>query len=466
MNTFYKTLITLLYFTNIINVFGQEITYSMCSIHTVKSQNDNFFLKTFPFDNIEQTSTGRTIVFNSDSTKIYEVDRYFELSNNEKEIFLSNNGKYIAYVINREFEWNRVKNTSIEIFDNGILIKQFELKDLIVCNPSYEDCYLFYKEAIDSVIRENGKRKIIFKENAKEFEKQLTQKATFLNNDTVYIFTKTEKLLKVDFNTRNISISPISEVNYDNFMQIKQFHSNKLLFKSPVLYGLPKLSSGLSLEKVLAENFDMVIFPSDKKNSFKFKKFHISIEVIIDKNGNAVLDKINNYTKFSDEKIKKFIENQKFEINSIPSEVEKWRFDGWIVLMNKSKKVAKKEKKQELIEEKEAYIKRIVADSINGLYIPKNIEECFLELNKLVKPKDIEAIKNFKDRNETIALHHGFGTWLRNNWGFWRGSRLQKYLIMRGVKHPDEMSSIILLFYYDWLHESHEEWKKFDSQLN
>jgi CTP:phosphocholine cytidylyltransferase-like protein len=40
--------------------------HPMFYIHTVRSANDKFFLKTIPFDNIEQTSTGKTIVYNSD----------------------------------------------------------------------------------------------------------------------------------------------------------------------------------------------------------------------------------------------------------------------------------------------------------------------------------------------------------------------------------------------------------------
>jgi hypothetical protein len=68
--------------------------------------NDNVnrkhvFLKTIPFGNIGQTSTGNTIVFNSDSIKVYEVD---------KEVFLSNDGKIIAYVIDREFKWDEFQN--------------------------------------------------------------------------------------------------------------------------------------------------------------------------------------------------------------------------------------------------------------------------------------------------------------------------------------------------------------------
>jgi hypothetical protein len=430
----------------------------------VKSQNDKFFLKTVPFDNIEQTSTGKTTVFNSNSTKVYEVDRHFELSDNRKEVFLSNDGKTIAYVIDREFKWDGVQNKSIEIYKNGISVKQFQLTDLIDCDSDNEDCYLFYKEAIDTIAWESGKRKITFKENISDFEKQLTEKATFLNNDTLYIFTKTSKLIAIDLNTVNLDSIPLSEVNPEKFKELKPVQSQMEKFKPSSLYGLPNLSSGLTLEKGLAKNLEMAVFPEDKKSSNKFKRYSVNIQMIVDKDGNAVLDRIENYNGLPEDKIEKFIVSQKFETNSIPAETEKWRFSGWIALMNNSKKEAKKEKQQEIIKEREDYKKRIVADSINGLYIPKNLEECFLELNKLLKTKDIEAIKNLKDRSETILYHHGFGTWLRNNWGLWGGSRLQQYLISKGLRHPDNMSATILEFYYDWLNGQHEKWKEFETK--
>ncbi|MDN3706530.1 hypothetical protein QW060_26360 [Myroides ceti] len=235
-------------------------------------------------------------------------------------------------------------------------------------------------------------------------------------------------------------------------------------FKPSSLYGLPNLSNGLTLEKGLAENLEMRVFPEGKKGSDKFKRYSVNVEIIIDKDGNAILDKIENYNGLTEDRIENFISSQKFITASIPSETEKWRFSGWIALMNKNKKEAKQEKQQELIEEREAYKKRIVADSLNGLYIPKNLEECFLELNKLLKHKDIETIKNLKDRNETIMYHHGFGTWLRNNWGLWGGSRLQQYLIDKGLRHPDDMSATILEYYYDWLNEQHEKWKEFEAK--
>jgi hypothetical protein len=52
---------------------------------------------------------------------------------------------------------------------------------------------------------------------------------------------------------------------------------------------------------------------------------------------------------------------------------------------------------------------------------------------------------------------------MRNNWGLWGGSRLQKYFTEKGVGHPDEMSSVILFFYWDWLQGNKDSWKKWET---
>lgn len=458
----YKILILIFWFLKTGQLLGQT-TYSVCNIHTIQSQNQDFFLKTIPFDNIEQTSTGQTIIFNKDSSKIYQIPIHFEISQNRKELYLSNDGLTIAYIINREFLWDGTLNKSIRIFRKGELIKEYGLIDLIECNSNNEDCFLFYKEAIDSIFWKSGKREVIYKENSTDFQKQLTKRATLINNDILYVFTKTSKLLEIDLNSTKFASQSIQESDSKLFNKVNSQEVKTEKFKPLLLHNLPKLSNGLSFEKELAKYLDMKVFPRDKKGSDKFKRYSSKIEIIVDRKGKAVLDKIKNYG-IPEEKIKTFIRANEFATESIPPKVGKWRFDGGIMLMNKNNRQAKRERKQEIIKEREDYKKRIAKDSINGLYIPKNLEECFFELNKLLDPKDIEAIKKFKNRNETILYHHGFGTWLRNNWGLWLGSRLQQYLIEKGLKHPDNMSATILEFYYDWLNGKNDDWKKFENE--
>ncbi len=45
----------------------------------------------------------------------------------------------------------------------------------------------------------------------------------------------------------------------------------------------------------------------------------------------------------------------------------------------------------------------------------------------------------------------GLGKWIRNNWGLWKGSRLYKFFKLKGITHPDNISSIILSSYYRFI---------------
>jgi len=445
-------------------VFGQSYNFEYY-IYTVNSQNNKFFLRTIPFDNIEQTSIGKTIVFNSDSTKLYEIPRYFELSpytSNRKEIFLSNDGKTIVYVIDKEFEWDGVQNKSIEIFKNGVPFKQYQLTDLINCDCEKEDCYLFYKEAL-KMIRRGNMLDVSYKENVTDFEKELTKKATFLNNDTLYIFAKTNKLIEIDLNTANLNILPIENVNEEWFRQIKSFDIK--LEKHNIPKGLPDLSNGESFENGLAKYLNMAVFP-DSLDYKKYRQYTFDIQILLDRKGHVILEKTEFHRGYlSEEKIKTFVESRRFKTNKIPDEAEMWRFTvNFLKFMNKDMNKAEKERQEEIIEEQETQKKRLVADSIDGLYIPRNLEECFIELNKFLKPKDIETFRNLKDRDETGLYHLSLGMSLRNRWRLWTGSRLKQYFITKGIQHPDNMSGLILSFYYDWLNGKNDEWKKFEEK--
>lgn len=78
-------------------------------------------------------------------------------------------------------------------------------------------------------------------------------------------------------------------------------------------------------------------------------------------------------------------------------------------------------------------LKRVNSDSLNGLYIPKDINECLTEFDKVYDQKSKEQFKNW-DEEKAVNLGHlgGPGKWLRNNWGLWGGSRLQKYFMDLG----------------------------------
>lgn len=89
--------------------------------------------------------------------------------------------------------------------------------------------------------------------------------------------------------------------------------------------------------------------------------------------------------------------------------------------------------------------------SPTGVYIPQDLENCFKELSKMLPAKEVEKIKSGPEK-DMINYHFGLGTWMRNNWGLWSGSRLREYFNKLGLAHPDDMSSVILKSFWRHLH--------------
>ena len=115
--------------------------------------------------------------------------------------------------------------------------------------------------------------------------------------------------------------------------------------------------------------------------------------------------------------------------------------------------------------EEQEYQKKFQLDIINGVYIPKDIKDCFLQFDRLLPKVDIDKIKRLKGKNETIKYHLSLGLWIRNNWGLWGGSRFQLYMHDRTNDEPDGMSALILEYYWEWLHGINKNWEEFDKKV-
>lgn len=80
------------------------------------------------------------------------------------------------------------------------------------------------------------------------------------------------------------------------------------------------------------------------------------------------------------------------------------------------------------------------------------LPEQFLSLDEIVNDlptrtdqADIDQIKNMK-KDDLIILHHGFGTWIRNNYGLW----MPNHPVTCGI-HPDDYCFEIMKAFHDKL---------------
>ena len=90
----------------------------------------------------------------------------------------------------------------------------------------------------------------------------------------------------------------------------------------------------------------------------------------------------------------------------------------------------------------------IDANFSNQIYIPKDLDDCIVELEKLLPP---DLAEDINQSNDVFKYHLNLGVWIRNHWGLWKGSRLSDYFNRRGVTHPGDMSHIILAYFKRYL---------------
>ncbi|WP_265129474.1 DUF6794 domain-containing protein [Chryseobacterium oranimense] len=91
---------------------------------------------------------------------------------------------------------------------------------------------------------------------------------------------------------------------------------------------------------------------------------------------------------------------------------------------------------------------KYITDTINKVYIPKDLEDCFVQINTFWNDSIKAKVKTLEEDEFTGKVHLGFGMWMRNNWQLWGGSRLSKYFNDLNIYHPDDMSGIILVSYH------------------
>jgi ribosomal protein S18 acetylase RimI-like enzyme len=65
--------------------------------------------------------------------------------------------------------------------------------------------------------------------------------------------------------------------------------------------------------------------------------------------------------------------------------------------------------------------------------IPKNLEECFIELTNIVDKEELDIVKLTAEDEIVGKSHFGLGLWVRNNWKLWAGSQLAKYFNNMGT---------------------------------
>lgn len=112
------------------------------------------------------------------------------------------------------------------------------------------------------------------------------------------------------------------------------------------------------------------------------------------------------------------------------------------------------------------YQQRIKKEVVNGVYIPADLAECFVELNKKISKESKAKFKGMSEAEAAIKLHFSLGRWIWHNWSFYEGSRLSVYLNKVGVHHPEDMARLIIVTYHRYLNKKPLEVKELAEKIN
>lgn len=94
------------------------------------------------------------------------------------------------------------------------------------------------------------------------------------------------------------------------------------------------------------------------------------------------------------------------------------------------------------------YQRRIKQEVLDGQYIPSDLTDAFVELNKLIDDESKASFKTMPEEEAATKLFFSFGRWISYNWGFYGGSRLSHYIRELGITYPEDMARFIIISYH------------------
>ncbi|HVF41862.1 MAG TPA: DUF6794 domain-containing protein [Pyrinomonadaceae bacterium] len=445
---------------------------SAVEIVTVYSQNGKFYLKSVPFDDDFPTTRGKTYVYEAGRPEpLYVFGRGFDsVDEHSNNLILGDDGETVFYAIPSGADEEKEALKSVNVYRHGLLLRSYTETEVNGCDKERERCSLLYSnfaEVVDaekSRLGSEGYEKT-FKEGVGEREKFLSDFPIFADGREVYLTDSKKRVHVFDLGDGSLVRSGAFDDLYEQLKGRARFTRTELRrFESPEqLYDFPKLKDGRAAADALAAYIGMKPVSASERGDEQYKSYTLKMTAYVLGDGGVEIEELEADPALPEGKILEFFAVSRFDAGALPEGVEKWSVtEEYFQFRNRDARVARRERAEERGRERAERRRRLTAETIEGVYIPKDLGECFAELDKLLREVDREEMRALPEPKEMIQYHMGLGMHLRNRWGLWGGSRLQKYFTDRGVEHPDHMSGVVLYFYHDWLNGRTETWKRWE----
>jgi len=101
-----------------------------------------------------------------------------------------------------------------------------------------------------------------------------------------------------------------------------------------------------------------------------------------------------------------------------------------------------------IIPKDSVYQANIRQSHLYGVYIPRNIEDAMVQLDKLSTPEACTKMSAADEKSIGKKLRFGIGRWMEYNWNLAEGSRLSHQLRQKGLTFTDDMVEYLIILYY------------------
>lgn len=105
------------------------------------------------------------------------------------------------------------------------------------------------------------------------------------------------------------------------------------------------------------------------------------------------------------------------------------------------------------IYEPEPYDVRIKKSYINGVYIPKDLNDAIRELDAKMSPEAVKAFQKYSESEAERKAFFSFGRWMMVNWGLEEGSRLSHYFKTQKLGFVEDMVRVLMVSYHRHLND-------------
>lgn len=96
----------------------------------------------------------------------------------------------------------------------------------------------------------------------------------------------------------------------------------------------------------------------------------------------------------------------------------------------------------------EKYEWRIRQEVLYNVYIPADVNDAILQLNKLIDEESKGKYRQLPEEEITRKLFFSLGRWITYNWSLYDGSRLSVYMRELGIFQPDDMAGFIMIAFH------------------